>query len=46
MDRFEPAVPATATGAGYAGAGFVGGWGLLTVLGGLLTAPFRRREAY
>ena len=46
MDRYEPAVPATATGAGYAGAGFVGGWGLLTVLGGLAMAPFRRREAY
>ena len=45
-DRFEPAVPATATGAGYAGAGFVGGWGLLTVLLGLIAAPFRRRDAY
>ena len=45
-DRFEPAVPATATGAAYAGAGFLGGWGFLTVLGGLLMAPFRRREAY
>ena len=46
MDRFEPAVPATPTGAGYAAAGFAGGWGVLTVLLGLLTAPFRRREAY
>ena len=44
--RFEPAVPATATGAGYAAAGFAGGWGALTVILGLLTAPFRRREAY
>ena len=45
-ERFEPAVPATATGAGYAGAGFVGGWGVLTLVLGLLTAPFKRREAY
>ena len=45
--RFEPAVPATATGAGYATAGFAGGWGVLTVLLGILTAPFRRRrDAY
>ena len=43
---FEPAVPATATGAGYAAAGFAGAWGVLTVLLGILTAPFRRREAY
>lgn len=45
-DRFEPAVPATATGAGYAAAGFAGAWGLLTMVLGLATAPFRRREAY
>ena len=43
---FEPAVPVTATGAGYAAAGFAGAWGVLTVLLGLLTAPFRRRSAY
>lgn len=46
-ERFEPAVPATPTGAGYAGAGFAGGWGILTIVLGLITAPFRRRrEAY
>ena len=45
-DRFEPAVPATATGAGYAAAGFAGGWGVLSLVLGLVTAPFRRREAY
>ena len=45
-DAYEPVVPATATGAGYAAAGFAGGWGGLTVILGLLTAPFRRREAY
>ena len=45
-DRFEPAVPATATGAGYAAAGFAGAWGALTVIFGILSAPFRRREAY
>ena len=46
MDRYDPAVPATATGAGYAGAGFVGGWGLLTVLFGMIGGLFGRREAY
>ena len=44
--QFEPAVPATATGAAYAGAGFLGGWGVLTMILGLVTMPFRRREAY
>lgn len=40
LEAFQPGVPATPAGLGFAGAGFVTGWGLLT----LLTWPFRRRR--
>jgi hypothetical protein len=39
-EAFQPAVPVTPTGLGFAGGGFVAGWGLFT----LLTLPFRRRR--
>lgn len=43
MDEFKPAVPLTATGAGFAGMGFAAGAGLLWALGALIRWPFRRR---
>lgn len=39
-DDYEPAVPVTVEGAAFAGAGLVGGYGLV----GLLALPFRRRK--
>jgi Protein of unknown function (DUF2937) len=44
LDTFEPAVPATAEGAAYAGVGFLGGYGLLSGLIALGARPFRRRN--
>lgn len=41
LDAYAPAVPTTLEGAGWAGAGAVGGYGLMA----LLTAPFRRRRS-
>ena len=43
--RYEASLPATPEGAGYAAAGFAGLWGVLSLVLGLVTAPFRR-EAY
>ena len=42
FDDFAPAVPLTAPGAVAAGAGFLGGWGLVTALMSILAWPFRR----
>ena len=41
---FKPAVPLTVEGAAFAGAGFAAGWGVWTVLWGVLGWPFRRRR--
>ena len=41
---FEPAVPATPTGLGYAGGGFLLAWLVATALLGVLGAPFRRKR--
>lgn len=41
-ENFEPAVPVTAVGGGYAAAGFALLWGLVAMVLGLITAPFRR----
>lgn len=40
---FAPAVPLNAPGAVAAGAGFVGGWGIVALVVGLLGGLFRRR---
>lgn len=42
---FRPAMPVTATGAGFAGAGFVGGAALFGGVLWLAAWPFRRRKA-
>lgn len=42
LESYKPAVPTTAVGAGYAAAGFAGIWGIVSMLLGLVTAPFRR----
>lgn len=42
---FQPAVPLTTTGAVSAGAGYLGGWALVTALLAVLVSPFRRRRA-
>ena len=42
---FRPAIPATTDGAITAGLGYVGGWGLVSALGGLLAGLFGRRRA-
>ena len=42
---FAPALPLTTEGAVCAGIGFGLGWGVLTALLALLSAPFRRRAA-
>jgi len=41
-DNFAPAVPLTASGAVAAGAGFLGGWGVIAALLSLLGWPLRR----
>jgi len=41
---FKPAVPATTEGAITAGIGYVGGWSLVWLLGGLVSWPFSRRR--
>ena len=45
MQDFRPALPLTASGAGFAGAGFLGGYGLLALLMGLAARLMRRRPA-
>ena len=44
-DRYEPVVPTTPEGAGYAAAGFAGLWGVASILFGIIGGLFRR-EAY
>lgn len=44
FEDYEPAVPLTTEGAVFAGAGFVAGWGLWSILVGLIALPFRRRR--
>nr|WP_113910513.1 DUF2937 family protein [Roseovarius dicentrarchi] len=44
-DEFKPAMPLTFEGAMFAGAGFLGGLGLMTAALALLRMPFRRRHA-
>lgn len=39
---YKPAVPTTMVGGGYALAGFAGLWGLISLILGIVTAPFRR----
>jgi len=41
---FVPAVPLSAAGAVAAAAGFVGGWAVIGLVGGLLLWPVRRRR--
>lgn len=46
LETYKPAVPATFEGAVFAGTGFVAGWGILSVLTGLLgvfVGLFRRK---
>ena len=45
-EDFRPAVPVTADGALFAGIGFGAGWGLSSLLLGLLSRRFRRRRLY
>ena len=45
MQDFRPALPLTASGAGFAGAGVLGGYGLLALLMGLVARLMRRRPA-
>ena len=40
---FRPAVPLSAPGVVATGVGFIGGWGIFTLLFLLLAWPFRRR---
>lgn len=42
---FRPALPATSEGAITAGFGYVGGWGVVSLMGGLLARLFGRRRA-
>lgn len=42
LDAFRPAVPTTVAGGGYALAGFAFFWGVVSLVLGILTAPFRR----
>lgn len=42
-DDYKPALPVTTEGLISAGIGFAGGWGLVTLLLGLLKRPARRR---
>lgn len=44
MQDFRPALPLTASGAGFAGAGFLGGYGLLALIMGLAARLLRRRR--
>lgn len=44
LDNFEPAVPVTPEGLGYAGAGLALGYLLISVLYKIITMPFRRRR--
>lgn len=41
FEAYAPAVPVTVEGAAFAGAGFLGGYGLI----GVLLMPFRRRKS-
>lgn len=41
-ESYEPAVPTTMVGGGYALAGFALLWGVISLVLGLITAPFRR----
>lgn len=43
-EDFEPAVPLTAAGAGFAGIGYAGGWLVLAGVWAVLRMPFRRRR--
>lgn len=45
MQDFRPALPLTVSGAGFAGAGFLGGYGLLALLVALGARIWRRRPA-
>lgn len=42
---YQPAMPLTAEGAGFGALGFAAGWGIWSVLRGVLGWPFRRRRA-
>jgi hypothetical protein len=42
LDQYRPAVPTTLDGGGYALAGFALFWGIVALILGLVTAPFRR----
>lgn len=44
LDNFEPGVPVTLEGLGWAGAGLALGYTLVSLLVGLLMLPFRRRS--
>ncbi|MEX1235152.1 MAG: DUF2937 family protein [Roseovarius sp.] len=44
-DEFQPALPLTAAGGIFAGAGFLGGLALMGAMLALIRAPFRRRGA-
>lgn len=44
LEDFRPALPLTVSGAGFAGAGFLGGYGLLALLMGLAARLMRRRR--
>ncbi|MEL6549188.1 MAG: DUF2937 family protein [Pseudomonadota bacterium] len=46
MGDFQPAVPLTTEGAGFAAAGFLAGWGAWSGLWGLFSWPFRRRRRH
>ncbi|NNU16910.1 DUF2937 family protein [Parvularcula sp. ZS-1/3] len=41
-ETYKPAVPTTMVGGGYALAGFAGLWGVISLILGIITAPFRR----
>jgi hypothetical protein len=42
LDQYRPAVPTTMDGGGYALAGFALFWGIVSMLLGIVTAPFKR----
>lgn len=42
LEQYKPAVPATLVGGGYALAGFALLWGVVGLILGIVTAPFRR----
>lgn len=42
LESYEPAVPTTMVGGGYALSGFALLWGIVSLVLGILTAPFRR----